>query len=49
MVLIFYLRNKMYISFSIATFLVGFCFCQALKNFEIGVRVVRCGERRGFL
>jgi hypothetical protein len=43
------LRNQMFISFSVVTFLVGFCFCQVLRNFEIGVREVRCGERRGFL
>jgi hypothetical protein len=49
MVLILYLRNKIVISFSVVTFLVGFCFCQMLRNFEIGVREVRCGERRGFL
>jgi hypothetical protein len=30
----------MFISFSVFTFLVGFCFCQVLRNFEIGVCVV---------
>ncbi len=49
MFLIWYLRNKMFISFSVVTFLVGFCFCQVLKNFEICVHVVSCWERKGVL
>jgi hypothetical protein len=39
----------MFISFSVVTFLVGFCFCQVLKNFEICVHVVSCWERKGVL